>query len=62
VEPETGYDQLPVELAIALRLHKAGASDDLIATALAIEPQGVASFLAVAEAKLRRAGGDPAAG
>jgi hypothetical protein len=62
VEPETGYEQIAVELAIALRLHKAGASDELIATALAIEPEGVASILAVAEAKLRRASANPSEG
>jgi hypothetical protein len=46
--------ELPLELAVALRLRDAGASDELIAAALAIELEGVGPLLAVAEAKLRR--------
>jgi len=57
VDPDFAYDELPLALAVALRLHAAGASKDLIATALAIEPEGVSAFLAVAEAKLRHAAG-----
>jgi hypothetical protein len=45
--------QLPQALAVALRLHRAGADAALIATALGIEPEGVPSLLIVAEAKLR---------
>ena len=55
MDPDFAYDELPLALAVALRLHAAGASKDLIATALAIEPEGVSAFLAVAEAKLRHA-------
>lgn len=46
--------QLPLALAVALRLHEAGADDELIATALAIEPAGVAPLLDLARAKLDR--------
>jgi hypothetical protein len=46
--------ELPQALAVALRLHRAGVDDEVIATALAIEPQGVPSLLEVAEAKLQR--------
>ena len=49
-----GLDQLPLALAVALRLHDAGAPHALIAHALAIEPEGVGALLEVAEAKLRR--------
>jgi hypothetical protein len=50
--------RLPLGHAVAVRLREAGADDDLIATALDIEPEGVAPLLAIAEAKLRRIGGD----
>jgi hypothetical protein len=46
--------QLPLALAVALRLHEAGADDGLIAAALAIEPDGVAPLLDLARAKLDR--------
>jgi hypothetical protein len=46
--------QLPLALAVALRLHEAGADDELIAAALAIEPEGVAPLLGLARAKLDR--------
>jgi hypothetical protein len=46
--------QLPLALAVALRLHEAGAGDGLIAAALAIEPDGVAPLLDLARAKLDR--------
>ena len=62
VAPEAADDELPVALAIALRLRHAGASDELIATALGIEPEGVGSLLTVAEAKLRGSRADPQAG
>jgi hypothetical protein len=50
------YPDLPVELAVALRLRDAGASDELIAAALGIEPEGLRPLLEVAEAKRRRSG------
>lgn len=46
--------QLPLALAVALRLRDAGAADELIAAALAIEAEGVASVLGLARAKLDR--------
>ena len=46
---------LPLADAVALRLRDAGADTKLIADALAIEPEGVANLLEIAEAKLRRA-------
>lgn len=46
--------QLPLALAVALRLREAGADDGLIAAALAIEPEGVAPLLDLARAKLDR--------
>ena len=46
--------QLPLALAVALRLREAGADDGLIAAALAIEPDGVAPLLDLARAKLDR--------
>jgi hypothetical protein len=61
VDREAAYDELPLVLAVALRLHTAGASTELIATALAIAPEGVGSLLAIAEAKLRHAKTDPPA-
>jgi hypothetical protein len=45
---------LPLALAVALRLHEEGAEDALIASALAIEPEGVRPLLEVARAKLER--------
>jgi hypothetical protein len=54
VQRQAAIADLPVALAIAVRLRGAGASDTLIATALAIEPEGVEPLLEVAEAKLRR--------
>jgi hypothetical protein len=58
--------RLPLALAVALRLHEAGADETLIAAALAIEPDGVGPLLQLARAKLDRiarrqlAGGDQA--
>lgn len=49
-----GLDQLPLALAVAVRLSDAGAPHALIAHALAVEPEGVPALLAVAQAKLRR--------
>jgi hypothetical protein len=46
--------QLPLALAVALRLHEAGAEETLIAAALAIEPDAVAPLLDLARAKLDR--------
>jgi hypothetical protein len=50
--------RLPLAHAVAVRLSEAGADDELIATALDIEPEGVEPLLAIAAAKLRRLGGD----
>jgi hypothetical protein len=49
---EAAHAQLPLALAVALRLRDVGATDDLIASALAIEPEGVGPLLMVAQAKL----------
>jgi|Tabmets5t2r1_1033131.scaffolds.fasta_scaffold02965_2 hypothetical protein len=46
--------RLPLALAVALRLHEAGADQTLIAAALAIEPEGVGPLLQLATAKLDR--------
>jgi hypothetical protein len=43
---------LPEPHALALRLHDAGASEQIIAVALEIEPEGVAGLLRIARAKL----------
>lgn len=51
---EPGVAKLPVALAAALRLRRAGADDILIARALDIDPDGVDTLIALAEAKLRR--------
>ena len=50
--------RLPLAHAVAVRLREADADDELIATALDIEPEGVEPLLAIASAKLRRLGGD----
>jgi hypothetical protein len=50
--------RLPLAHAVAVRLREAGADDELIATALDIEPEGVEPLLAIAAAKRRRLGGD----
>jgi hypothetical protein len=52
VDTDRALALLPQALAVALRLHRAGADAALIATALGIEPEGVPSLLIVAEAKL----------
>lgn len=44
--------QLAEGLAVALRLHEAGESDETIATALGIPLQSVSSTLRIAESKL----------
>lgn len=46
--------QLPLALAVVLRLHEAGAEEQLIAAALAIGPDGVPLLLELARAKLDR--------
>jgi hypothetical protein len=46
--------QLPLALAIGLRLHEAGAPDALIAVGLGIEREGVPPMLELAKAKLHR--------
>ena len=46
--------RLPLAMAVALRLHEAGADGTLIASALAIEPEGVGPLLQLARAKLDR--------
>lgn len=45
---------LPIALAVALRLAEAGADEALIAAALAIEPEGVGTLVALARAKADR--------
>lgn len=45
-------DRLPTPYAVALRLHDAGAPNDLIATALGIDLRSVRPLLDLAEAKL----------
>ncbi len=45
-------DELPFPYAAALRLARAGASEEMIATALAIEPKGVPTLMQLAQAKL----------
>ena len=54
VDRSAQIQQLPLALAVALRLHEARAGETLIATALAIEPDGVAPLLDLARAKLAR--------
>ena len=44
--------RLPLAYAVALRLRDAGRNDTEIASALAVEPEAVATLLLVAEAKL----------
>jgi hypothetical protein len=44
--------ELPFPYAAALRLARAGASEEIIAEALAIEPQGVPAMMRLAHAKL----------
>lgn len=46
--------RLPFALATALRMRAAGLDSRLIATALAIEPEGVDPLIELAEAKLIR--------
>lgn len=52
MERTDGLARLPAAHATALRLHEAGQPDEVIATALGIEVEGVAPLLAVAAAKL----------
>jgi hypothetical protein len=60
VDSEPATARLPVALAMALRLRRAGADDILIAQALDIDPDGVETLITLAEAKLRRlTGGQP---
>lgn len=54
MERDPDLARLPVALAAALRLRRAGADDVLIAQALDIEPDGVETLIQLAEAKLRR--------
>jgi hypothetical protein len=42
--------RLPLAHAVAVRLREAGADDELIATALDIEPEGVEPLMAIAAA------------
>lgn len=44
--------ELPLAYAVALRLDRAGASPDLIATALGVEREAVPSVLELAQRKL----------
>lgn len=49
---EQALAELSTAHSVALRLHAAGAEDQLIAAALAIPLEGVRTLLEVAEAKL----------
>jgi hypothetical protein len=44
--------RLPERYAVALRLRAAGVTDAQLAAGFAIEPQSVATFVRIAEAKL----------
>ncbi|MBV9604686.1 MAG: hypothetical protein JO027_06255 [Solirubrobacterales bacterium] len=49
---EDAAQELPFAYAVALRLARSGAADEVIAQALGIEPAGVPAALALARAKL----------
>lgn len=53
-----GIAELPVELAVAIRLHRAGYVDDVIAAALDIPLQSVPVTLRIARGKLAQLAGD----
>lgn len=53
MSPEDEIGKLPLAYAVALRLDAAGASNDVIADALGIEPDAVAGVLDVARRKLQ---------
>lgn len=57
---DTNVSRLPVALAVALRLRRAGADDALIGRALDIDPDGVETLIRLAEAKLHRIVGQQA--
>ena len=52
VERAEAIERLPVSYAVALRLHEAGAADDLIAAALGSDPLSVPALLELARRKL----------
>lgn len=54
VDRSEQIQRLPLAFGFALRLRDAGAEDEMIATALAIEPEEVAPLLELARAKLDR--------
>lgn len=49
-------DRIPLFYAVAVRLKDAGASSELIAAGLGVEPEAVPSLLEVAEGKLTACG------
>jgi hypothetical protein len=54
VDDDRLFANLPDALAVALRLHRAGHPDTVVATALGIPIEGVDAVIEVAEAKLVR--------
>ena len=52
MDRDEAIGRLPEAYAVALRLHAAGVSEAQLAAGFDIEPQSVASFLKIAEAKV----------
>jgi DNA-directed RNA polymerase specialized sigma24 family protein len=52
VERHDHIDELPPAYAVAIRLHQAGTTDDVIALGLGVEPDAVPTLLDVARRKL----------
>jgi hypothetical protein len=59
MERLAAVSELPTSYAVAVRLQDSGAGAGTIATALAIDLEEVAPFLAIAEAKLAAIVGEP---
>ena len=55
-EREVRLQRLPVRYSLALRLRDAGVNDDVICIYLEIEPEGLPTLLALAEAKYAAVG------
>ena len=53
---EVRLQRLPARYSLALRLRDAGVNDAVICTYLEIEPEGLPTLLALAEAKYAAAG------
>ena len=49
---DDAIDELPSTYAVALRLHEAGASDEVIAVGLGTDPESVPTILELAHRKL----------